>query len=110
MSTLQIEHDDRGNFRLAVIDTVAVRSEWAPYDQHLEFEGYIVLSQYWGDKERILKIEKEVSMKNVAVVQVCRECNKPSGWNGETFPSTTCEHMKAKWPTLIAPDEDGPIV
>lgn len=97
MAELKIEFNDAGNFRL-VVD--GERSEWEAYQHPLEFKGYIALTQYYGDRERILKFE-EVDMKTIPVISVCEVCGQPTGWDGTRIPLTACEHHKAKWPTLV---------
>jgi hypothetical protein len=87
-----MEFDDRGSFRLVVNGE---HSEWSIYEHPCIFKGYIGMTQYYDDKEQIYVIGSNVTP--VEVVPVCRECSKPSGWNGESYGPEVCEHLRKQY-------------
>lgn len=96
---LFMEFNRKGQFRLVVNGE---RSRWTPYEAICEFRGYMGFTQYWSGHERIVRISNDIKLKPHEVVNVCIECGKPTGWNGETYAPDVCEHEIAAWDKMAS--------
>ena len=94
MSKVYMEFNPSGRHRLVVDDE---RSGWIPYEHPCRFKGYIALTQYYDDQERIYKVE-EIGPAQPPI-SVCPVCGQPDGWDGQagTFGPTFCAHQRARY-------------
>ena len=87
------EYNWWGTHRLVVN---GVKSEWTPYNQPVMHAGYMALTQYWGDKERVFRV---TPLPYIEPISACTECGKEYKIDSSSEPEVpwkvyqACEHI-----------------